>query len=483
MKNNTKLKKLGLLAVIFGLNILTTASVSAWGPERATFTMETPATYPTFNSITNNPTIGDERDFVRVGEINADVTSLKNEIEVVPGRQYLVYVYFHNNASATYNDSAHNNSGVALRTKMSTSFSTVLTPAEKGTITATITAENSNPGSVWDEAYMTTKTDKILMHYVTGSAKIYNDWQANGSVMPSSLFTEEGTLVGLNALNGVIPGCEKYHGVVTYVLQAEELGGSIEKTVSKDGEDYKEAVNIAPGEEVYFRLTVRNTGDVALTNAVIKDTLPEGLTLVPGSVGLSANDSTTVDTLSDNIISAGYNLGTIGTGNVVYITYKAKVGLDFDCAGKDLTNTATLVYDSDVSTGDRREDTASVNVKKTDGCDEPDNPPLDTCETNPSMEGCEKPTCETNPEMDGCDKPEPEKTCKTNPEMEGCKELPSTGPLEIVMAVLVVLGIGGGGYYFYRSRKNLGKAEKKAKGQYLDKKPEDTPKPEAPKQV
>ena len=26
--------------------------------------MEKPATYPTFNSITNNPTIGDERDFV-----------------------------------------------------------------------------------------------------------------------------------------------------------------------------------------------------------------------------------------------------------------------------------------------------------------------------------------------------------------------------------------------------------------------------------
>ena len=476
MKNYTKLKKLGLLAATLGISTLTFASVSAWGPERETFTMEEPATYPTFNSITNNPTIGDERDFVRVGEINADVTELKNEIEVVPGRQYLVYMYFHNNASATYNDAEHGNSGVAFQTKISTSFPTVLTPAERGTITGTISAENSNPLSVWDEAFMTTKTDKVLMHYVAGSAKIYNDWKASGSVLPTSLFSKEGTYVGLNALNGIILGCEEYHGIVTYVLQAEELGGSIEKTVSKDGEDYKEAVNIAPGEEVYFRLTIRNTGDVALTNAVVKDTLPEGLTLVSGSVGLSANDSTTVDTLSDNIADAGYNLGTIGTGNTVYITYKAKAGLDFDCIGKDLTNTATLVYDSDVSTGDRREDTASVNVKKTDGCDEPEEPSLDTCETNPSMEGCEKPTCETNPEMEGCSKPEPEKNCKTNPEMEGCKELPNTGPLEIVMAILIVLGIGGGGYYFYRSRKNLGKAEKKAKGQDLDRKPADTPK-------
>ena len=200
MKNNTKLKLLSLSAASIGLSLATFMSVSAWGPERTTFTMEKPASYPVFNSITDNPTIGDERDFVRVGEINAEVTDLKNEVEIVPGRQYLVYVYFHNNASATLNDSAHNHSGVAVRTRMASTFSTVLTPTERGTVSATITADNTKPLSVWDEAYMTTKTDKVLLHYVAGSAKIYNDWKANNSVVPSSLFTEEGTLIGLNAL-------------------------------------------------------------------------------------------------------------------------------------------------------------------------------------------------------------------------------------------------------------------------------------------
>ena len=457
---NIKFKILRLLVATFSVSLLTFASVSAWGPERPTFTMEKPATYPTFNSITNNPTIGDERDFVRVGEINADVTQLKNEIEVVPGRQYLVYVYFHNNASATYNDSAHNNSGVALRTRMSSSFSTVLTPSDKGTITATITADNSNPLSVWDEAFMTTKTEKVLMRYVSGSAKIYNDWKANGSVMSTNLFTEEGTLLGLNALNGVIPGCEEYHGVVSYVLQAEELGGSIEKEVSKDGNKYGEAVNVVPGEEVFFRLTIRNTGDVALTNAVIKDTLPEGLALVPGSVGFRANDSMVVDTLSDNILNSGYNLGTIGTGNVAYITYKAKAATNFDCNGKELVNKAILVYDSNVESGDTKEDSATVIAKKTD-CEEPP-VPLDNCETNPSLPECQN--CETNPNLPGC-----EKNCKTNPEMEGCQELPSTGPLEIVMAAVIIAGIGGGGYYLYRTRKTLNKVESTAKGESSEK--------------
>lgn len=432
--HKNKLKILGTLAVA-GLSLATFSSASAWGPDRTTFTMEKPATYPTFNSITDNPTIGDERDFVRVGQINSDVTDLKDEVEVIPGKQYLVYVYFHNNASSTFNDSAHDYSGVAVRTRLASSFSTILTPNERGKITGTITADNSNPGSVWDEAYMTTKTDKVLMHYVSGSAKIYNDWKTNGSIMPSTLFTEEGALLGLNNLNGIIPGCEEYHGVVSYVLEAEELGGSIEKAVSKDGANFGASVNLAPGEEATYQLTIRNTGDVALTNATINDSLPSGLTLVPGSVGLRANDSSTVDPLSDEIFSTGYNLGTIGTGNTIYITYKVKAGVDFDCNGSELTNTASLVYDSDKSTGETKTASSTITVKKTD-CDVPEIP-LDTCETNPGLPGCS------------------EKTCATNPEMEGCQELPNTGPVEIIMATVIVIGIASGGYYLYRTQKTL----------------------------
>ena len=427
---------MSLALLSFGLLKIETAF--AWGPDRTTFTMEKPASYPTFNSITNNPTIGDERNFVRVGEINTDVTKLSDEIEVVPGKQYLVYIYFHNNASSTYNDSAHNHSGIALNTRMSTSFSTVLTPAQRGTISATISADNSKPSAVWDEAYMTTSTNKVLLHYVPGSAHIYNDWNTNGDIVPSNLFTEKGVLLGLNALNGVIPGCEEYHGVVTYVLQAEELGGTIEKTVSKDGVNYKKSADIAPGEEVYYKLAIYNTGDIALSNATVKDTLPEGLTLVPGSVQLRANDDTAFDQLSDNIIGTGYNLGTIGTGNVVYITYRAVVGNDFDCVGTELINKAKFIYDSDLESGDISEDSATVTVKRTD-CEEPI-PQLDNCETNPSLEGCQTPN---------------EKTCATNPEMEGCQELPNTGPVEIIMATVIIIGIGGGGYYLYRTQKTL----------------------------
>ena len=66
MKKTTNYKtKVAVSALLSCLSVMSASSAMAWGPERTTFTMEKPATYPTFNSITNNPTIGDERDFVR----------------------------------------------------------------------------------------------------------------------------------------------------------------------------------------------------------------------------------------------------------------------------------------------------------------------------------------------------------------------------------------------------------------------------------
>ena len=444
-----KLTKLSLVAFAASLSFV--AGANAWGPERQTFTMESPASYPIFNSVTNNPTIGDERDFVRVGQINADVTTMSNEVEIIPGKQYLVYIYFHNDASSTYNSSAYNNVGVAFKTKMSASFPTVVTPAEKGKVSAIITSENSKPLSVWDEAYFTTKTEKVLLSYVAGSAKIYNDWAANGSIMPSDLFTEGGTPIGLNALNGVIPGCEEYHGVVSYVVEAKELSGSIEKSVDKA------AIN--PGDEVEFTLTIKNTGDVALTNATIKDSLPEGLTLIPGSTYLTANNSGVEDLLSDNITTTGYNLGRIGTGNTIYIKYRAKAGDDFDCAGKKLKNVAALIYDSETASGDSKTASAEVVVKKTEGCE---GIPVDPEPVEPDPE--------PSPEL----KPDPESTPEESTPEESTPEesLPDkivdTGPIEIVLAIIIVLAILGAGFYFWRTRRTLKEVENKVSGKESD---------------
>lgn len=414
MKKQQFLKKISLIITAITSSILfTTSAAFAYGPERQTWTMENPADYPTFNSITDNPTIGDERNFVRVGEINADVTDLKDEVEVIPGKQYLVYIYFHNDASKTYNDAAHDHSGIATNVRMSTAFSKIITPEEKGKISATISADNTNPRTVWDEAYMTTTAKKVLLRYVSGSAKIYSDWAANGSIMPSNLFSENGTLIGLNELNGIIPGCEEYHGVVSYVLQAEELSGTVEKTVSTDGTNFAKNVEVDPDTEVTYKLTIKNTGDTELNNATIVDSLPAGIEFVPGSVEFWANESTIKEKLSDNILDGGFNFGYIGTGNTIYITYRARVKKDIDCESLEVVNVAKLTYDSEDESGDSSTDSATVNVKK--------------------------PNC--LPES-----------------------IPETGPVEIILAVVIILGIAGGGFYFYRSRKTLNTVKNQVSG-------------------
>ena len=48
--------------------------------------------------------------------------------------------------------------------------------------------------------------------------------------------------------------------------------------------------------------------------------------------------------------------------------------------------------------------------------------------------------------------------------MEGCQELPNTGPLEIVLAIVIITGIGGGGYYLYRTQKTLNAVEDSVSG-------------------
>ena len=198
----------------------------AWGPERKLFTNNEPATYPVFNSITDNAGVGDERDFVRIAEISTDghKNTYVNNLKVEPGKSYEVWIFYHNNASATFNDETHDYSGVARSVRVSSWFSPVVKPGEGGEVDGKITASNTNPEKVWDEAYLTSD-ENVYLHYHLASAKVLNDnWPTNGAGLATSLFTDKGTFIGIDKLNGVIPGCAEYSGMVVYTLDATGEG-------------------------------------------------------------------------------------------------------------------------------------------------------------------------------------------------------------------------------------------------------------------
>lgn len=182
---------------IFLLQISTEAI--AWGPERELYTNAKPADHAVFNSITDNAAVGDERDFVRIEEVNAG-RPCSSEIIIEAGKDYEVYIYYNNDASSTFNDKEHEYVGIARDVRLASFFPDQLSAGERQAVTGRITSSNTESEAVWDEAYITAKED-ITLHYVTGSAKIYNVGETSGNVLSTSLFSQEGTFLGKDELN------------------------------------------------------------------------------------------------------------------------------------------------------------------------------------------------------------------------------------------------------------------------------------------
>ena len=215
--------------------VISLQSVLAWGPERPTYTMENPADHVTFNSITNNSAIGDEREFVRIVD-KAAGGKYVTEMEIEANKDYEVYIYYHNNASRTLNDKAHNYKGVAYNTKLATDFPSKLAAGERGQVYASISSPTATPEKVWDEAFITAKEDMTL-HYVTGSAKIHNSWDTNGAIVPTYMFSPEGTYLGMNELNGMIFGCGEFSGHIIYTIRTKSANDDVKEKEADNQED------------------------------------------------------------------------------------------------------------------------------------------------------------------------------------------------------------------------------------------------------
>lgn len=185
---------------------------------------ENPAVYPIFNSIINNSTFGDERDFVRIEEKHSG-HPYSSEIVIEAGKQYEVYIYYRNDASERYNKKEQGYTGVARDVRLACYFPDKLKANERAAVTGKITASNTFPKTVCDQAYITAK-QSMTLHYVIGSAKIYNKWNEAGTVLSTKLFSSIGTFIGLSELNGVILGGSQYAGYIVYTIQTQVDNGN-----------------------------------------------------------------------------------------------------------------------------------------------------------------------------------------------------------------------------------------------------------------
>ena len=345
------------------------ALVWAWGPSRPSFTIEKPADYITFNSITNNPVIGgDEKDFVGIREVGSNA-KWTNNMKIQNGKEYYVRIYVHNNAASNLNLVAEN---VVAKLNVPT------TTAKNVTVQGQISASNAKPNTVWDEATFSSDNDFNLA-YVAGSALFENNGMGT-TKLPDSIVNNTGAKLGYDKLDGKIPGCFQYAGYVTVKVKAqvnqpqEKTDIDLAKTVRNktNGEkSWVETANAKSGDTVQFQIHAKNTGSAEIQNLVIRDILPKGLNYVAGSTKLYNTSNPKGLKVSDNVIqNSGINIGSYQPNGDAYVRFDATVSAENSlpvCGDNTLTNIAQASDQKIV-----KNDTASVKVTKK--CETPKNP-------------------------------------------------------------------------------------------------------------
>lgn len=366
-------KRTSAILAVAAAVVTVPAILLAYGPDRPTYTVAKPADHVTFNSITNNPNIGDERNFVGIREKGTSTTWTDN-MNVQAGKEYTVRVYVHNNAASELNKSGK---GVAKDTTARVNLPT--TTGKSIQVDGMISASNAAPKDVWDQAVFNS-AENFNLAYVAGSLKYENNaFGPNGTTLPESIFTQTGAKLGYDKLDGNFPGCFKYAGYVSFTVKpqfAPKNEFTMSKQVRKTGATaWTESVTANPGDSVDYLVSYKNTGQVSQKDVVVRDTLPKGMDYVAGTSYLRNGANPDSLKISDNIVQpVGVNVGNYAPAAAAYVKFTAKVDAkDLECGTNKLINKARVVVD-----GGYKEDTAEVIVK-TDEC-KPEVKKIEVCE-------------------------------------------------------------------------------------------------------
>lgn len=425
---------LASLLVLAG-TVATALAANAWGPNRATFTIENPADYITFNSITNSP-YGDERNFVRIKEVGQSDATYTDEIKLVAGKKYQVYTFFHNNAAANLNL-------VAKDTKIKVTIPNEIKAGNKVRIDSTISASNAQPTEVYDEVFVSTDSD-IALRYVPNSA-VLNTKKVSNVALPFDQMIGAGTLIGTNGRDGLVPGCNEFSGHVLYQFEVVKPDFTIKKEVRVKGQTtWATDLNVKAGDILEYRLEYANTGSINQNNVVLKDALPKGLTYVAGSAELkNANTngwkklSTEADAYFKN--NGMIKIGTYAPASNAFVRYQIKVenADQMNCGFNSYTNIASAITENGT-----KQARAKVTAHK-----QCDNQPkqIKVCEL-----GTKKVITINESAFDSKIHSKNLDDCKATPTTP--QELPSTG-LEVFGGIVGLVSLVASAGYYLNSRK------------------------------
>ncbi|WP_149202477.1 hypothetical protein [Actinotalea subterranea] len=191
--------------------------VGGWGPDRPVFLMAYPPTYTTFNSIRDNPNLGDERGFMRVRDVSDGVTSTFDyQVEVEDGHTYRVSIYVEN--------SALDDVGGLAATDTVLKINLPTCDGHRIAANAFLSSPTAFPGEVWGGITFTSEREFTLA-YVAGSAKIEsNAWPGpDGYAIGAEddLFTSTGVPLGYTEMDGVVPTGYEYAMYISFEVKPQ----------------------------------------------------------------------------------------------------------------------------------------------------------------------------------------------------------------------------------------------------------------------
>lgn len=352
--------------------VITPAAVNAWGDSnhgRASYTIAQVnagvlGDTITFNSISDGK-IGDEKNFVGA-KLTSDTgtTWNANEIRVTNGETYTIRIYVHNNSPKGTDKIAEN---------VTASFSLPTTVASEQTIIGYLNSSNANPTRYWDEVKLVSDQD-FFIEYVEGSAK-YTNAKMGTVALPNEVITSGATL-GYDKLDGKIPGCYEYDGVVTIEVKVHaSVSSKVSKTVrvvtpssttktgfTANGNKFAETVDAKVGDYVEYQIEYKNLLTERANNVMIRDVLPTNMEYVENTTRLYNSNYQDGELLKDNTVTtSGINIGNYDANGLAYVRFVAKVvDKGLGCGANELVNWASATVNGKVVKDDAKVSTSKV---------------------------------------------------------------------------------------------------------------------------
>lgn len=358
----------------------------------------------------------DEREFIGIRDAATGNQGKNNvwsigDVNIEEGKTYIVRMYVHNNNPKGLN---------AVAKDVTAQVDLPNLVSSEARITGFINASNATPSRYWDSLNLKSADGRrFFLDYIEGSALFENNVWKNGITLSDSLVTSAGVKLGYDKLDGNLPGCYQYSGVVTFKIKPVFENTSIIKQVRMKGDkDWKKAIDAKVGDTVEYRIHYKNLNDGNVANVVVNDSLPNNMEYIKGTTRLIRADIPNGATYNeDKLLTDGVNIGNYAVRGDGYVRFFAKVvDKNLACGNNRLINWAKAS-----ANGFAIQDNADVYINK-------------VCNETPT------PTPKPTPT------PEPTPTPK---------ELPKTGPETVITGVVGLGAIITSAGYYIASRKQL----------------------------